>query len=60
MQRFPLAAWEQSRSRLAARRLLEHDAAPTVDFARDDHAVFSSPGLAWWRSYSPGRPLDLS
>jgi hypothetical protein len=26
MQRFPLAAWEQSRSRVAARRLLDHDA----------------------------------
>lgn len=43
MQRFPLAAWEQSRSRVAARRLLEHDAAPMVDFARDDHAVFFIP-----------------
>jgi hypothetical protein len=21
---------------------------------------FSSPGLAWWRSYSPAPPLDLS
>lgn len=28
---------------MAARRLLEHDAAPMVDFARDDHAVFFIP-----------------
>jgi hypothetical protein len=58
MQRFPLAAWEQSRSRVAARRLLEHDAAPTVDFARATIKLFFHPQV--WRGGAAIRPARRS